>query len=69
MATAEISESDTRLEPVGVEGCPTCAALIESRQVARDVGEASAVARCNREISYHPHRMQGGEMRVWGVVQ
>jgi hypothetical protein len=74
MATTEISETGAPLEPVGVEGCATCAALVESRQIAREVEDFSAVARCNREIGNHPHRRVtdwrlAGEMRVWGVIQ
>ncbi|MGW1615376.1 hypothetical protein ACWCQZ_39190 [Streptomyces sp. NPDC002285] len=74
MATAEISEKEASLEPVGVEGCATCSALIESRQIAREVPDLSAVARWNREIGNHPHRRstdwrRAGESRVWGVVQ
>jgi hypothetical protein len=73
MATTEITETGALLEPVGVEGCPTCAALTESREIARAAHDRSAVSRCSREISNHPHRRstdwRQGQVRVWGVVQ
>lgn len=61
------------LEPVGVEGCMTCAALSGSREVAREAGVAEAVARANREIGKHPHSAVGDGRRlpvatVWGVA-
>lgn len=62
------------LEPVGVEGCMTCAALTESRTVAREAGIPEAVASVNREIGKHPHSAVGDGRRlpgvaVWGVAQ
>jgi hypothetical protein len=74
MTTADISETGIALEPVGVEGCATCAALAESREIARSAHDRAAVSRCNREIGNHPHRRitdwrRAGEMRIWGVVQ
>ncbi|MGW8065854.1 hypothetical protein ACVV2G_27180 [Streptomyces ziwulingensis] len=71
MTTTQLREKGAALEPVGVEGCGTCAALSGSRQIARDAGALDAVARCNREIGNHPHRQsaRAGEMRIWGVVQ
>lgn len=62
------------LEPVGVEGCMTCAALTESRTVAREAGIPEAVASVNREIGNHPHSAVGDGRRlpvvtVWGVAQ
>ncbi len=60
------------LEPVGVAGCMTCAALCHSREDAREAGVAEAVASANREISNHPHSGVGDGRRlptvtVWGV--
>lgn len=61
------------LEPVGVEGCMTCAALSNSRQDAREAGVPEAVANANREISNHPHSAVGEGRKlpavaVWGVA-
>lgn len=61
------------LEPVGVEGCMTCAALARSREVAREAGVAEAVASASREISNHPHSGVGEGRKlpiatVWGVA-
>lgn len=61
------------LEPVGVEGCMTCAALSESREVAREAGVDEAVASANREIGNHPHSSVGEGRKlpvatVWGVA-
>jgi hypothetical protein len=61
------------LEPVGVEGCMTCAALSHSREDAREAGVGEAVASANREISNHPHSGVGDGRRlpavtVWGVA-
>ncbi|MFI6662362.1 hypothetical protein ACIBL8_43435 [Streptomyces sp. NPDC050523] len=73
MATTQPAETGAPLEPVGVQGCPTCAALIESRQIARDVDDLAAVAHCNVQIGNHPHRRstdwrKAAEQRVWGVA-
>lgn len=68
MATTQISEKGAPLEPVGVEGCRTCAVLVQSRQTAREAGALDAVARSNREIAAHPHR-RAGAVTVWGVAQ
>ncbi len=59
------------LEPVGVEGCMTCAALSHSREVAREAGVPEPVASANREISNHPHSAVGQGRKlpiatVWG---
>lgn len=61
------------LEPVGVEGCMTCAALSHSREDAREEGVTEAVASANREISNHPHSAVGDGRKlpvvtVWGVA-
>lgn len=61
------------LEPVGVEGCMTCAALSESREVAREAGVVEAVASADREIGNHPHSAVGKGRKlpvttVWGVA-
>lgn len=61
------------LEPVGVEGCMTCAALSHSREDAREAGVTEAVASANREISNHPHTAVGEGRKlpiatVWGVA-
>ena len=61
------------LEPVGVEGCMTCAALGNSREVAREAGVPEAVASANQEISNHPHSGVGQGRKlptatVWGVA-
>jgi hypothetical protein len=56
------------LEPVGVEGCRTCAVLVQSRQTAREAGALDAVAHSNREIANHPH-VRAGAVSVWGVAQ
>lgn len=68
------TKNGATLEPVGVEGCPTCAALTKSREIAREADALDAVARWNREIANHPHMRstdwrRAGEVRVWGVVQ
>ncbi|MER5446813.1 hypothetical protein ABT065_14375 [Streptomyces sp. NPDC002764] len=73
MATTQISETGAPLEPVGVEGCATCTALAESRQIAREVDDLPAVAHCNVQIRNHPHRRSSdwrmvAEQRVWGVA-
>ena len=69
MATQNAPE----LEPVGVEGCMTCAALSHSREMAREAGVPEAVASANREISNHPHSAVGQGRTlpvaaVWGVA-
>lgn len=61
------------LEPVGVEGCMTCAALCHSREVAREACVPEAVASANREIGNHPHSPvdHGRKLpmaTVWGVA-
>jgi hypothetical protein len=61
------------LEPVGVEGCMTCAALSRSREVARDADVPEAVASANREIGNHPHSAASDGRKlpvptVWGVA-
>jgi hypothetical protein len=64
----------TSLEPVGVEGCHTCQALSGSRELAREAGEAMAVASCNQQIGNHPHSGLPTDTRrlpvvtVWGVA-
>lgn len=67
------TQSHAELEPVGVEGCMTCAALAHSREDARDAGVNEAVASANREISNHPHSGVGNGrtlpvVTVWGVA-
>jgi hypothetical protein len=64
----------TDLEPVPVEGCHTCAAQAISREDARAVQLPEQVARCNAQISNHPHVSVGDGRRlavvsVWGVAQ
>ena len=61
------------LEPVGVEGCMTCTALAESREMAREARVAEAVENANREIGNHPHSSVGEGRKlpaanVWGVA-
>lgn len=61
------------LEPVGVEGCKTCAALSVSRELAREEGLPRAVAWASREIENHPHSGLGQGRAlpvstVWGVA-
>lgn len=61
------------LEPVGIEGCMTCAALSVSREAAREAGVSEAVATANREIGNHPHSAVGQGrslpmVSVWGVA-
>ena len=61
------------LEPVGVEGCMTCAALCDSREMAREAGVPEAVASANREIGNHPHSAVGQGRKlamatVWRVA-
>lgn len=43
------------LEPVGVEGCDVCGALVGQREAARERGARDAVSRCNAELRAHPH--------------
>lgn len=61
------------LEPVRVEGCTTCAALSEPREVVREAGITEAVATTDQEISNHPHSTSGNGWKlpvssVWGVA-
>ncbi|WP_432086751.1 hypothetical protein [Streptomyces sp. bgisy095] len=61
------------LEPVGIEGCMTCASLARSRELAREAGVPQAVAGVNREIGNRPHYFVGKGRKlpataVWGVV-
>jgi len=67
------TKSHAELEPVGVEGCMTCAALSQSREDARGAGVTEAVASSNREIANHPHSAVGRgrklpSVSVWGVA-
>lgn len=48
------------LEPVGVEGCGVCGALVDQRETARGAGDLSKVQSCNAELANHPH-VDGGE--------
>jgi hypothetical protein len=43
------------LEPVAVEGCDVCGALVEQREEARGLSHLDVVARCNAELREHPH--------------
>lgn len=66
-----VARSIPGLEPVGVEGCMTCAALSGSREVDREAGVTEAVASANREIENHPHSSVGQGRKlpmatVWG---
>jgi len=69
MATTQLSETGTPLEPVGVQGCATCGALTESREIARSASDVAAVRAANAEISNHPHAaVDARRPRVWGVL-
>lgn len=70
MATTQLPETDVpRLEPVGVQGCATCSALAESREIAREVRDLAAVRSASAEIAEHPHAAVAARRpRVWGVV-
>jgi hypothetical protein len=43
------------LEPVAVEGCDVCGALVVQREAARKVANAAKVKALNDEIARHPH--------------
>ncbi|MFJ5308991.1 hypothetical protein [Streptomyces sp. NPDC088350] len=43
------------LEPVAVEGCDVCGALVVQREAARKVANAAKVKSLNDEIAGHPH--------------
>lgn len=43
------------LEPVAVEGCGVCAALVEQREGYRRLSNAARVNDCNDELANHPH--------------
>ena len=71
-SSGPVARSIQGLEPVGADGCMTCAALGHSREVAREAGVPDAVASANQQISNHPHSAigQGRELpvaTVWGV--
>lgn len=70
MATTQLPEMDVRrLEPVGVQGCATCGALAESREIARSASDQAAVRSASDEIAKHPHAaVSARRSRVWGVV-
>ncbi len=73
MVMAEMATQNApELEPVGVDGCMTCAALCHSRELAQEAGVPEAVASVNQEISNHPHSAVGHGRKlpmatVWGV--
>ena len=72
-SSGPVARSTSGLEPVGVEGCMTCAALGHSREMAREAGVPEAVASANREIGNHPHSAVGQGRKlpmatVWGVA-
>lgn len=50
------------LEPVGVEGCGVCGALVDQRETARGAGDLNKVRSCNAELANHPH-VDGGEVQ------
>ncbi|WP_369188717.1 hypothetical protein [Streptomyces sp. R08] len=43
------------LEPVAVEGCDVCGALVVQREAARKVANAAKVKNLSDEIARHPH--------------
>ncbi|WP_274559105.1 hypothetical protein [Streptomyces spiramyceticus] len=43
------------LEPVPVDGCDVCAALVRQREASRSV-DPLTVQSCNEELASHPHR-------------
>lgn len=43
------------LEPVAVEGCGVCAALVGQREGYRRVSHTVRVNDCNDELANHPH--------------
>lgn len=49
------------LEPVGVEGCGVCGALVDQRETAHGAGDLSKVRSCNAELVNHPHAEEGEE--------
>lgn len=49
------------LEPVGVEGCGVCGALVDQRETACGAGDLSKVRSCNAELANHPHAEEGEE--------
>lgn len=72
-SSGPVARSIPGLEPVGVEGCMTCAALGHSREMAREADVPEAVASANQEISNHPHSAVGHGRKlpvatVWGVA-
>lgn len=48
-------ETEPALEPVAVQGCDVCAALVRQREEARDRGDLSMVSDKNVELRRHPH--------------
>lgn len=44
------------LEPVPVDGCDVCAALVKQREAARGAGNPLTVRSRNAELANHPHR-------------
>lgn len=43
------------LDPVAVEGCGVCVALVEQREGYRRVSNTARVNDCNDELANHPH--------------
>lgn len=49
------------LEPVAVEGCGVCAALVEQREGHRRVSNTVRANDCNDELANHPHNRGMGD--------
>lgn len=55
-AAKEPAQAEPALEPVPVDGCDVCHALVRQRETARSVGSSVTVRSCNDELRNHPHR-------------
>ncbi|MET9290877.1 hypothetical protein [Streptomyces sp. NPDC003077] len=43
------------LEPVPMDGCDVCRALVRDREQAHKTGRLDVVRSCNAELQNHPH--------------